>query len=151
MMPDFKIEVEEKSNYLSRSILPWSIEVLTFMGGTLCVKNICQFNWIGIILFIILIFIILNYLDDDVTRQKYFINLFEVKSDIIYIEYKDKMNPKEINGEKEDFVLQIRKTLYGRIPYLQVIYKGEIIIDQHCNGDWTESKLNDVIKRTKHD
>jgi hypothetical protein len=148
-----KIEVEERNNYVQR-IRKGKINAGIFFGICLIFGYVYTGSLgflIGAILFGLAVVAIIRYLDKldlNPSNERYLITTVEFKEHEIRLEYKDKMDCREMSGTRSDFDFQKRWTTFSRPAqlFLQIIYKKETIISQYCRGDWDEDKFDEIIK-----
>jgi hypothetical protein len=150
MLPDFKIEVEQKKTYWQRRrgwlpIMAFLFSVTIFILPLLFGHHPSPRphpNWPPIILMFIytLILFVGGTYFRDFLRAKNFITLFEIKDGNLYIQSIRKDKPKSVNGPIEDFsFIFLISNKFNRCYYIIVKHKTEgKILMQANNWNWKE-------------
>jgi len=148
-----KLEVKEIFNYTVRSIFAL-ILVIIFFGVTIIFSDRYRYHDISIAtdtIITIALTILFFYFMDDPLGTKYFLLSFEIRDDHVYISYKDKTILHEINGKRNDFKAAIIKGRIGQYAtpsYLEIRFKGEVLVNQYFHRGWSKEKIDEIISYT---
>ena len=140
-MTEFKFNyIKEDYNKRFNNSLLLNLVVSTILGIIVALNDWRFGIGIGLI-----VFVIQNIKSNN--ANKFFINHISITENEVSIEYFEKNEKSSVNGLKSEF--EFRKKLRfnkTRTAYLVIYQNGQAKIEQYNLGEWTESKMDEVIK-----